>query len=105
MSVESVISLANKPHVEPLLIRSRFVTRYEQDCVALRVEREGNAPNPVCGIEPQLLHVHVARRLERVDTRPPQTRPESTQQVGVRQNLVLHRLWQSAEIDIKIVVE
>ena len=49
----------------------------------VRVEREGDAPDTVCRVKAQLLHICVARTFERIDVGPTELRAKPLQQQGV----------------------
>jgi len=65
------------------LLAARFVSRDQKDRVAFRVEREGDAPDTVCRVKTQLLHIRVARTFERIDAGSPELRTKLLQQQGM----------------------
>lgn len=105
MLVEPRVRLADKLPVEPLLPTARFVAADQQDRAAARIEREGDAPDATLGVEPQFLHVRVARPLQGVGARPPERGPERLQQTRVRQQFVLYGLRQAVEFRLERRVE
>jgi hypothetical protein len=60
VGVEPSVGFRDELPVEPLLAASGLVTATEHDASSLRVECEGEAPDAICGVEAQFLHVHVA---------------------------------------------
>lgn len=76
MGVETVVCLPDQLAVETFVAHARFVARYEQDRLALRVEGEGYSPFAIHCAEAQLLHVRMAGSAQRVNAGSPQLRPE-----------------------------
>jgi hypothetical protein len=62
----------------------RLVSRDQKDRVAFRVECEGDAPDTVCRVKGQLLHIRVARTFERIGAGPAELRASLLQQQGMR---------------------
>ena len=80
MSVKTVIGLADQLAVKSLFADTRFISCNQEDRLALRVEGKGNSPLTIGRAEPQLLHVCVARVVQRVNAGPSQLRPKLLQQ-------------------------
>lgn len=67
--------------------------------IALRaVEGERESPHTAGPIEPQFLHVRVARPRQRIDARPPHLRPKDLQGFDMREELILNILVQRLEL-------
>ena len=105
MFVEPLVCLPDELFVKTSLAASRLVSRYQQNGTALGVEGECNAPDPVGGIEAQLLHVRVLRALQRIHAGAPELRPEGLQELGVGEQLVLNLLGQVREFPLERRIE
>jgi len=81
--VKSFVGLRYEPAIKFLLAAARLVSRNRKDRVAFRVEREGDAPDTVCRVKAQLLHIRVARTLERIDTGSSELWAKLLQQQGM----------------------
>jgi len=75
MLVEPSIRNQNQIAIKSALSNPALVSCHQQDGLALWIECKGNTPYATIGIEAQLLHVCVARALQRIDLRPSQERP------------------------------
>ena len=64
-----------------------------------------HSPLSIGRAEPQLLHVCVARAVQRVNAGPAQLRPKLLQQAGQRQDLRPHVLVQLVELRLKLVAD
>src|ERR1017187_2595460 len=103
MSVKTVVSLADQLAVEPLFADTRLITRHEEDSLALCIE--GKRPLSVSRAEPQLLHIRVARTLQRINAGPPQSRPELLENAGQRQNFRPRVFLQHEELRLEFVAD
>ena len=72
MFLVPLVGLVDKPFVELRFAHARFVRGDEQDCVALRIEGEGDPPDAPIRLEAKLLHVCVLRSIQRVYLGPSQ---------------------------------
>jgi len=77
------VGLCYELAVKSLLAAARLVSRDQKDRVPFRVEREGHAPDTVCRVKAQLLHIRVARTLERIHAGPAEPRAKPLQQQGM----------------------
>src|SRR3546814_7425817 len=80
---------------------SDLVTGHQQDGLPLEIKGKGNPPHAVSRVEPKLLHVGVARPLQRVHPRPAQLWAEGLKKFCLRKELVLHLGRQRIELDRK----
>jgi hypothetical protein len=83
MGVKPVVRFSDELFVEPLLASSGFVACDEEDCLALHVEGERDAPLTIPRAEAELFHIGVAGIVQSIDARTPQLRPELLQQPSV----------------------
>ena len=70
-----------------------------------RIEGECEPPNTVSCVEAQLLHLRMARSMERVHARPPKLRPKDFEHRHVCQEFVLDRLRQGIELGHELSME
>ena len=103
MSVETVISLSDQLAVEPFFAAARFISCHEQDRLTLRIESKGHPPLTVSRAEAQLLHIRVARIVQRVRAGPLQLRPELLEKASHYQNLGPHVFVQRVELRLKLI--
>jgi len=75
MLVEPSIRNQKQVAIKAALSNAALVSCHQKDGFALRVESKGDTPDTPIGIEAQLLHVGVARTLQRIYLRPSQERP------------------------------
>jgi hypothetical protein len=73
--VEPSIRNHKQVAISSALSNSALVSCYQKDGFALRVEGKSDTPDTSIGIEAQLLHVGVARALQRIYLRPSQEWP------------------------------
>jgi hypothetical protein len=73
--IKSFVGLCYELAIKSLLGAARLVSRDQKDRVAFRIEREGDAPDTVCRVKAQLLHIRVPRTFERIDAGPAELRP------------------------------
>ena len=83
MLIKSFVGLCYELAIKSLVAAARLVSRDQKDRVALRVEREGDAPDTVCCVKAQLLHIRVARTFDRIDAGPAELRAKLLQQQGM----------------------
>jgi len=69
MPVEPSIRHQKQFAIKPALCDSTLVSGHQQDGLTLRIEGERDSPYAPIGIKAQLLHVGVARTLQRIDLR------------------------------------
>ncbi len=103
MRVEPLVGLPDELAVKPLFTAAGFIARDQQNCLPLGVECKSHSPLAIGRGEPQLLHVRVARSLERVHARPPELRSELLKQARQGQDLGLHVRLQRVEFRLKLV--
>ncbi len=80
MLIKSFVGFGYEPAIKSLLAAPRLVSRDQKDRVAFRVEREGDAPHTACRVKTQLIHILVARTVERIDAGPAELRAKALQQ-------------------------
>jgi hypothetical protein len=102
MRVEPLVGLPDQLAVKPLFTAAGLVARDQQNCPPLDVECKSHPPLAISCGEPQLLHVRVARSLESVYARPPQSRSELLKQARQGQDLGLHVRPQCVEFRLKL---
>src|SRR5262249_40347553 len=103
MGVETVIRLPDQFAIEAFFAGARFISCYEQDRRALRIEREGHSPFAICRAEAQLLHVCMPGSVQCINAGPPQLRPELLEKARQGQNLCLYLLVQRVELRLKLI--
>ncbi len=103
MRIETLIGLSNQLTIKTLSADSRLIARYQQNCLSSRVERKGNTPFAIGRAETKLLHVCVARTVERIHARAPQLRPKLRKQSRQRQNLILDLFGESVELLLEYI--
>src|SRR3989304_4047713 len=103
MSVETVISLSDHLAVEPFFAPPRFTPCHEQDRLTLRIESKGHPPLTISRAEAQLLHIRVARVVQRISAGPLQLRPELLEKPSHCQNLRPHVFVQRVELRLKLI--
>jgi hypothetical protein len=105
MTCESRISFRDQLTIEPRLAAAGFITCNEKDSSPFRVEGERYTPDSTGGVKPQLLHVCVARAVERIHARPSELRAELLEQGRVREQFILHLLGQCIELGVEIFMK
>src|SRR5580704_13274203 len=103
--IKSSVGLCDELAIKSLLPAARLISRDQKYRIAFRVECEGDAPDAVCGVKAQLLHIRVARTLEGIDARPAKLRAKLLQQQGMSAQLTLHVIGQRVEFRIEVLVE
>ena len=89
MIVVSLIGHIDQAFVKSSLVRPALVTSNQQDRSAQGIECKRHPPHLTLPEKPQLLHVGVARTLERVRRGPAQVWSELGQQPSMRQTAEL----------------
>lgn len=84
--------------IEPRFTDTGFVTRYEQDRLPGRIEREGDPPHAARGGESHFFHVAEPRSAECIDMRAPQLRPENFKHPSDGQERFAHVAGQSTKL-------
>ena len=105
MLIESFVGLCYELAIKSLLAAARLVSRDQQDRVAFPVEREGDAPDTACRVKAQLLHIRVARTVERIDAGPAELRAKPLQQQGMSAQFVPYVIRQRVEFGIEVLME
>src|SRR5271165_3650932 len=103
MRVESLVRPGDKLLIKTLLAHTRLVARYQQNRFARGIEREGDSPNAVSGVEAQLLHVGMTRTIQGINAGPSQLWPKLLQQACMSQNLQPDLLGQVVEFRLELV--
>ena len=103
MRVETLIGLADQLTVKPFFAHTRFISSYEQDGLTLCVESKSQPPLTICRAEAQLLHIRVARVVQRIGAGSLQLRSELLEQACQRQNLRPHAFMQIVELRLKLI--
>ena len=101
MSAETLIRLANQCLIETPLFDSGFVTRHKQNSAPSGIEGKSDAPHAICRIEPELLHIGIARPFERIHAWTAETWAKRLEQLGVRKQLILHFIRKLIEFKIE----
>jgi hypothetical protein len=103
MGVKPFVGLAYQFTVKSLLASARFISCYQQDALALRIESKGHTPFAVrCG-KPQLLHVGVAGAVKRIYARAAQPWPKLLKQARQSKNFCLHVFRQGVKFRLELV--
>src|SRR5271157_2549626 len=102
MSVEAVISLSDQFVVEPFFTDARLVSRHEQDRLTLRIESKSHPPLTISRAEAQLLHVRVARAIQRISAGTLQLRSKLLKKSSHCQNFRPHVFVQYVELLLKL---
>jgi hypothetical protein len=98
VSVEAVISFSDQFFVETFFADARFVSCHEQDCLTLPIESKATLHSPSAALKKtQLLHIRVARAIQRISARSLQLRPKLLEKPSHCQNLRLHVFVQGVE--------
>ena len=105
MSVETVISLADQLAVEPLFADPIYLLQPRRWPCAWGSKAKATLHSPSAAAEPQLLHICVARAVQRIDAGPPQLGPELLGKECQRQNLRPHGFLQREEFRLKRVAD
>ena len=105
MGIKTIIGLLDQFPVKAFFAGTRFIARHEQDRLTLRIESEGHSPFAIGRAETQLLHVRVARSIQRINTGPPCLRSELLKKSRQCQNLRPHVLVQHVELQLKLVAD
>jgi hypothetical protein len=103
--IEAILGSPDQRSVEPARALARLVPGNEEHGSARRIERKSHSPDAARGIEAELLQVGVARSLERIHPGPSQRRAKLREQLGVSQQLVLHRCGEQLEFRVELVME
>jgi hypothetical protein len=103
MRVEPLIGLSDELLVKTLFASPGFVARNEKNGLALRIEGESQAPFPISCAKTQLLHIRVARIVQRVHAWPSQVRPKLLQEAGKGKNLRSDIVLQLVEFRFKLI--
>ena len=90
MRIETIVRLPDQCLIEAPFTASRFVAGHEQDGAPPRVKGKGHAPHAVRGIESKLLHIGVARSVQRIGPGTAQRRAECFEKLRMGKQLVLH---------------
>jgi hypothetical protein len=101
MFVEPLVRLLDELSVKTSLTASR----HQQDGPAFGVEGERDAPDPVGGIEAQLLHVRVLGAVQGIDAGASELRPEGLQELGVGEQFILNLLGEVREFPLEGRIE
>ncbi len=70
-----------------------------------RVKCEGHTPDPIVGVEAQLLHLGVPRTFQRVHSRTTGGGTEALNDLRLREQLILHRRRQHIEFRLELLGE
>src|SRR5271166_547423 len=105
MPVEPSIRHANQIVVKAALRNPVFVSRHQQDGLALRIKGKSNTPYASIGIKAQLLHVGVARTLQRIDLRSSKERSLLAKVDGQGNQFFLNDFRQAPVLRDKLLVE
>jgi hypothetical protein len=89
--------------IEALSASTRFISRNQQDALALRIKGKGHAP--FAAANRSLLHVGVAGAVERVNTRTIQPRPKLLEQARQSKNFCLHVFWQIVNFWLELIAK
>ena len=103
MAVEARVGLRDERAVEAPRAAAGLVAGNEQYGTALGIEGEGEAPFPARRAEPHLLHVRMARAVERIHPGPSELRSEPFQHAGDGVGLVLDLRVESVELRHELV--
>jgi hypothetical protein len=79
MRVKPFVSFGDELLVKSFFASARLVPRHEKDSPALWIESERYAPHTIRCVEPQLLHIRVARAVQSINAGSPQSWPELLQ--------------------------
>ena len=105
---EPVVRLGNKIAVElglHLPAQAALVASHQKDRLPTRVECEGDTPNTLIGIEPQLLHVRIPRSVQRIHCRTSKCRADSLKDLCGLQQRVLNLLSHRSEFGFELGME
>jgi hypothetical protein len=105
MGIKSIIGLSDELAVKALLAASRFVSSDKQGSSASWIEGKSQPPNSTGGIEAHLLHVGVARSIERIYTWPPKLRAKLFNQASMGEDLVLHLFGQFVKLGLELLTD
>src|SRR4051794_17691786 len=105
MLAKSLVSFCDEVAVKSFLAAARLVSRNQKDGSPFRVEREGQAPDTVSRVKPQLLHIRVEGAIERIGARSAESRTELRQQQRMGSNSVLYFVRQRVKLGFKILVK
>ena len=105
MLVVARIGGGNQSLVETALVGAALVAADQQDGLAPGIKGKGDAPDLALPGEAQLLHVGVPGVLQGVHGGASQVGAELRQQAGMRQQLVLQILCETAQLLVKGIVK
>lgn len=105
MLIKTRIRLADQLPVEALLADAAFVSCHQKNGVTPGIKCESSAPDAICRIEAQSLHVGVPRSAERVHARPPKLRPEMRQNFRLSKQFIRYVQRKRIELWLKLVVK
>ena len=103
MSVESPVSFGDQLPVKSVLACARFIAGRDQNRSSSWIKCKGDSPLTVSRGKTQLLHVHMARALERVHARPAKLRTKSLQQTAQRMDFFAHGLVEVQELSFELI--
>jgi hypothetical protein len=103
MKVKTVVSLSDQLAVEPSFTDTRFVSGYQQDSLAFRIESKCHPPLTSRSAKTQFLHIRVARVVQGIYAGPSQLRPKLLEEAGQRQNLRSDVFVERVELPLKLI--
>src|SRR3546814_17399113 len=101
MCIKALVCFLDQGLVESPAAHPGLIASYKQDGLPLRIKGKGNPPDAVSRIKAKLLHVGMARSLQRVHARAPQFRAECLKKLCLRKQFVLHIGWQRIEFRVE----
>ncbi len=105
MLLESLIRLADESLIESWFTHSGLVAHNQKNAASPRIECEGHSPYAARSAKAKLLHVGVARTVQRIDFRPSQGRSTFTQRDEHREQGILHCRRKLIELSLESRVE
>src|SRR5260370_35899220 len=90
MRVKSFVRCRDQAPIEPVRRNTRFALAHQQDGLPAWIERKGDTPLAVADAEPQLLHVAMTRRLQRIGVRARQRWAEKLKRRNRGRGCFLH---------------
>src|ERR1035438_293112 len=105
MFLEPFVGFVDQSLIKLLLVYSGFVSRYQQNCVSLRIESKGDAPYASISPEPNHLHICVLRVVESVYLGSSKRRPILAQRNDRREEFILDCHGQLIELGLELGME
>jgi hypothetical protein len=105
MCIEAVVGLPDQFPIEAPFANTGFVASDEEDGSPSRVESECHTPLTICRAETKLLHIRIPGALQRIDSRPTQSRPEPLQEACQRQNFRPHVFFEREKFRTEFVAD